>query len=271
MKLATWADSNIGLVRKTNQDAIGPFPELSLFVVADGMGGRSGGEIASGLAVETIRQVIAHDPVASSPKPDMPHERPRFWDVLRGIRQPNAPRVPADGPDLQGAVALANQRVYETGQSHPESPRGSMGTTVVVLFCALSQRQAYWAHVGDSRLYRVRKGELTLLTADHTLFGEPFLEQTSVPFDLPHTNRLIRAIGIEPTVEVTFGSDELRVGDLYLLCTDGVSGMVAPADLRDLLLKPAPLSDTGKALIELALAAGGRDNASAMLVRVSED
>jgi protein phosphatase len=114
--------------------------------------------------------------------------------------------VPADGPDLQSAVALANQRVYETGQSHPESPRGSMGTTVVVLFCALSQRQAYWAHVGDSRLYRVRKGELTLLTADHTLFGEPFLEQTSVPFDLPHTNRLIRAIGIEPTVDVTFGS-----------------------------------------------------------------
>ena len=114
----------------------------------------------------------------------------------------------------------------------------------------------------------MRAGELTLLTADHTMFGEAFWDHDRVPSDLPHTNRLVRAVGIEPTVDVARGEDELRAGDLFLLCSDGVSGMVAPADLRELLLGGRSLPDTGAALIRLALAAGGRDNASAILVRV---
>ena len=114
----------------------------------------------------------------------------------------------------------------------------------------------------------MRDGALSLLTADHTMFGEAFWKQASAPSDLPHTNRLVRAVGIEPTVEVSQGEDALRAGDLFLLCSDGVSGMVAPDDLRDQLLGAQGLADTGAALIRLALTAGGRDNASAILVRV---
>lgn len=263
MSLESWADSHIGLVRKSNQDTVGCFPEIGLFVVADGMGGRSEGEMASRLAVDTIRDAMARELSGAARTAVEPPERPGFWRTLMGERP--APEEPS--PNLAGAVTLANQRVHAAGHSQPKSPRGSMGTTVVVLVCAPQRRQVYWAHVGDSRLYRVRDGALELLTADHTMFGEAFWEQHIVPLDLPHTNRLVRAIGIEPTVEVTRGEDELRPGDLFLLCSDGVSGMVTPTDLRQQLLDAQPLRDTGEALIRLALAAGGRDNASAILVR----
>ena len=120
-------------------------------------------------------------------------------------------------PPLREAVELANQRIFEAGQNQPNASRDrSMGTTVIALICALEQGQAHWAFVGDSRLYRVRDRELTLLTADHTLFGEAYRDQRSVPSDLPHTNRLIRALGINQDVEVSTGSDELQVSDLLL-------------------------------------------------------
>jgi protein phosphatase len=146
-----------------------------------------------------------------------------------------------------------------------------MGTTVVVLRCQLPGARAEWAHVGDSRLYRVRDGELELLTADHTLYGEEFWAESRIPITVPHTNRLVRAVGIDPEIEVTLGGGELRAGDLYFLCSDGVSGMVKPDELRRELLEPAPLPDKGAKLIERALAGGGRDNATALLVRVHGD
>ncbi|MGH7790080.1 MAG: PP2C family protein-serine/threonine phosphatase [Candidatus Binatia bacterium] len=251
------------MVRKANQDALGCFPELGLFVVADGMGGRSEGEVASRLAVESIHAAMAPElGAAAEDATEPPAERGGFWRSLRGTRSAADP-----GPDLEGAVGLANRRVHEAGHSQPASPRGSMGTTVVVLVCVPQRQRAYWAHVGDSRLYRVRDGELALLTADHTMFGEEFWGQGRVPPDLPHTNRLVRAVGIEPTVRATCGADALQPGDLFLLCSDGVSGMVTPDELRQQLLDGQPLKETGEALIRLALAAGGRDNASAILVR----
>lgn len=271
MRLETWSGSDIGLVRKTNQDSLGCFPELGLFVVADGMGGRSEGEVASRLAVEAIHEALG---VSERAHPDAPTQHPpaerlSFWQMLFGRHAHEAPVN--DAPDLSGAVTLANQRVYEVGHSHPESPRGSMGTTVVALVCRAQQRRAFWAHVGDSRLYRVRSGEVTLLTADHTLFGEAFWGQPSAPADLPHTNRLMRAVGIEPAVEIASASDELQEGDLFLLCSDGVSGMIPPADLRAQLLSASDLTQTGTTIIQMAMAGGGRDNATAMLVRAQTD
>lgn len=266
MGLESWSESHIGLVRKANQDAVGCFPDLGLFVVADGMGGRAEGEVASRLAVETIHAALAGELRAAADGDTLPPpERPGFWRSLIGTR---SAADAGPGPDLGAAVGLANQRVYQAGHSQEPAPeRGSMGTTAVVLVCTTKRWCAHWAHVGDSRLYRVRDGELALLTADHTLFGEEYWEKDRAPFDLPHTNRLIRAIGIEPSVAVARGSDELRPGDLFLLCSDGISGMVPPADLRQALLDRQPLKDTGEALIRLALAGGGRDNASAVLVR----
>jgi protein phosphatase len=142
-----------------------------------------------------------------------------------------------------------------------------MGTTVVVLRCLLPESRVHWAYVGDSRLYRVRSGHLALLTADHTLYGEAYREEDEIPSDLPHTNRLVRAVGIRPDVEVSTGSDTLQSEDLFLLCSDGVSGMVGASDLEAEMTSGGTLADIGQALIRRALDAGGKDNASALLIR----
>lgn len=275
MKLDTWSDSNIGLIRKSNQDAVGCYPELPLFIVADGMGGRSEGEVAAHMAVEVIHDYFAR---ASSAPAGLDAGEPQatLARFLRGL----FPRARGDGNDgsdephatrLRAAVTLANERIFDAGQQRSGAGQPSMGTTVVVLDCAVDQRRVFWAHVGDSRLYRVRGGEMTLLTADHTLLGEAFWNQPSVPSDLPHTNRLVRALGILPEVEISTGSDDLRGGDLFLLCSDGVSGMVKPDVLRDELIGADDLEGAGRGLIEKALEAGGKDNATLLLVRARED
>jgi protein phosphatase len=260
MRLAAWAGSDVGLVRSSNQDAVGCFPELGVFVVADGMGGRAEGEVASRLAVKTVRDTLARGGVG---------ERKRFWRTLLGS-QSGMPEPPA----LRASLELANEHIYAAGQrqtSADSSQRGSMGTTVVALLCDLRAKRAHWAHVGDSRLYLVRNDVMELLTADHTLFGEIYWDAPVVPIDLPHTSRLLRALGVAPTVEVTTGAGDLRAGDLFLLCSDGVSGMIAPPDLRRQLLAASTLEATGRGLIASALDRGGRDNASALLVRVLAD
>ncbi len=273
MQLEVWADTNIGLIRKSNQDSVGCFPDLSLFIIADGMGGREEGEVASRMAVEIIHEMLQQQ-VSSGP-PRAPHrKRQSWWRLLFGGGNDGDRAVPDPGPDgaaarLRAAIERANERIYEF--AHTESTAAldrSMGTTVIALECAVDAQRAQWAYVGDSRLYRVRDGELTLLTADHTLFGEAFWNQDTIPPDLPHTNRLMRAVGISPYVEVSIGSSALRAGDLYLLCSDGVSGMVKPAVLLEGLLANQPLAETGQTLIQQALDAGGKDNASALLVKV---
>ena len=264
MKLEAWAASNIGRVRKSNQDTVGCFPEQQLFVVADGMGGRSEGEVASRLAVDTLREALHANGERGGRG---------FWRSLLGGLSAAGEGASNDS-DLAGAIELANQRIYAAGQqqtSEEVTQRGTMGTTVVALFCDLGAARAQWAHVGDSRLYRARAGEVALLTADHTLFGEQYWDAPAVPADLPHTNRLVRALGIAPSVQVARRTDALHGGDLFLLCSDGVSGMVAPDELRAMLLAAGPLEAAGAALIQGALDAGGKDNASALLVRVLDD
>lgn len=270
MKLEAWGESDIGLVRKANQDAVGCFPELALFVIADGMGGRADGAIASKIAVETLRESVAgnHGGDATAAR-----DRPGFWRSLLGGEQPASGTRPSP-VDLVGAVALANRRVFAAGQqqaSTESAVRGSMGTTVVALHCDLAAGRASWAHVGDSRLYRARDGEVVLLTADHTEFGAEFWDAATVPTDLPHTNRLMRALGIAPEVDVSERTAELRARDLYLLCSDGVSAMIAPDALRQALLDNGAVETIARRLIADALAGGGRDNASAVLVHVTED
>lgn len=268
MKLEFWSDSNIGLIRKSNQDAVGCFPEISLFVVADGMGGRAEGEIASRMAVEVIHQTLANDSRPSGQAGADPDQtRGGFWRSIFGGRT----KADEQGQRLNGlraAVELANVRIFEAGQRQSEATnQQSMGTTVVALAFTLEERRVHWAYVGDSRLYRVRDRNLVLLTADHTMIGEAFWDRQQIPSDLPHTNRLIRALGIGPTVEVSTGSEAVEVNDLFLLCSDGVSGMMKPDVLLDRLVASQSLEQAGTALIQQALDGGGKDNASALLVR----
>ncbi len=246
MRFRSTAVSDIGRVRKTNQDSVGCFPELSLFLLADGMGGLTAGEVASRLAVEVIAE---------------------------HVRTANGTRDADDLTILQSAIATANERILEEGQVRGEGAgRARIGATIVALRLSAGARRAYWAHVGDSRLYRVRDGRLRLLTADHTLAGAAYRDATSVPLDLPHTNMLVQALGVARDVEPSIGSDEILPGDLFLLCSDGVSGMIPPDVLEQALAAPSSsLDDKAKNLIRLALDASGRDNASVVLVEATGD
>jgi PPM family protein phosphatase len=237
MSLASWAKTEIGLVRSSNQDAVGCFPEQGLFVVADGMGGHANGELASRMAVDFLR---GH--VESRPDP---------------------------GPaDLAAAVQEANAQIFEAGHRDRSSGLPAMGTTVVVL--ALGHRAA-WAHVGDSRLYRWRGDQLSLLTADDTRFGRQIAVGAPVPLDLPHTNELLCALGVERQVNTNIGESNLQPGDVFLLCSDGVSGLVSAEDIRNQLRDLHDPALTGEALLDLAMDAGGTDNASVVLIQYQTD
>jgi protein phosphatase len=265
MRIETWFDSNVGLIRKSNQDTVGCFPEEALFIVADGMGGHAEGEVASQLATAVIRAQLAEDPTVPAVAATASGLTRFFSSALRWRLKRSGT---GDGDRLRLAIEAANRRVFDEGQARGQTQQGSMGTTVVVLRCALAQERVFWAYVGDSRLYRARAGQLMLLTADHTLYGEPYREEVEIPFDLPHTNRLVRAVGVQREVEVSTGADSLQAGDLFLLCSDGVSGMVGAAEIAAAMTSERSVAEIGERLISMALEAGGKDNASALLVRV---
>ena len=246
MRITATAVSDIGRVRKNNQDSVGCFPDMGLFLVADGMGGLKDGEVASRLAIDVIR-----DHVQSTGNGGSHH---------------------ADTLDvLTAAIASANEQILHEGEArNDESGRSRIGATVVALRVAEDEGRAFWAHVGDSRLYRARAGHLALLTADHTVAGAAYRDQRIVPLDLPHTNVLVQALGVAREVDPSLGSDDVRAGDLFLLCSDGVSGLIAPDVLERTLVEDAPIADKASNLIRLALDASGRDNASVVLVQVAD-
>ena len=229
-------ETNTGHVRASNQDTVGCFPEHGLFLVADGMGGHQHGERASRMAIE---EILKH-----------------YAPATNG----------ADGQRLVSAIEKANQSIHSAGAS--ATGRKSMGTTIVALAIDSTTGAAAWAHVGDSRLYRHRSGTLELLTADHTRHGFPYREQGPTPIDLTHTNQLMAALGIAPTVQVSTGGEPLAVGDRLLLCSDGVSGMLPPEAIRTFLGNQEDAGATASRLIASSLQAGGRDNATAIVLQI---
>lgn len=247
MRLTSTAVSDIGRVRKSNQDSVGCFPELRLFLLADGMGGLTDGEVASRLAVDVISSHVAGSPNGASSGGD-------------------------DASVLKAAIASANASILHEGETRGDnSGRSRIGATIVALRVSAEEGRASWAHVGDSRLYRVRDGKLGLLTADHTIAGAAYRDQASVPLDLPHTNVLVQALGVSPEVEPSLGEDDVRPGDVFLLCSDGVSALLPPPVLEQELSREVPVEEKAQNLIRLALEASGRDNASVVLVQVDGD
>ncbi|MDG2306328.1 MAG: protein phosphatase 2C domain-containing protein [Candidatus Binatia bacterium] len=237
MQLECYARTETGRVRPTNQDAIGCFPDIGLFAVADGMGGHEAGEVASRMAVENLHSSFAGNPATEH------------------------------GDRLAHAIAQSNEAIFAAGRPGGKTSSRPMGTTVVALSLSMAPRRANWAYVGDSRLYVCRKGELRLLTADHTRFGGKFSKSGEIPLDVAHTNELLAALGIESRVQLGSGSDSWRNDDVYLLCSDGISGLVTPEQIREGLSQSAPVDEIGARLVDQAIDAGGSDNASVVLVR----
>ena len=239
MQLEYYARTETGHVRPTNQDYVGCFPELGLFAVADGMGGHEAGEVASRLAVENLHRCFQ----------ETPNHRP--------------------AERLATAVAVSNEAIFDAGRMGGRVSTRPMGTTVVSLWISAEPNRAHWAHVGDSRLYLQRQDELRLLTSDHTRYGGKFAGKDQVPLDLPHTNELLAALGIDEDVVPGTGHVTWRDGDVYLLCSDGISGLLSPGQLQAILASGGPVDEMGTRLVDEALAAGGTDNASVVLVRAS--
>jgi PPM family protein phosphatase len=232
--------------RQSNEDAICSRPELGLFVVADGMGGYEGGEVASQLAVETIEELVRRTASGCDV----------FW--------PPGTVDLAIGP-IENEVAIATRMANQRIVAGRRGALAQMGSTVAVLRLAPGQR-AVLGHVGDSRIYRLRAGALVQLTTDHSLYAQLIAEGHDPGDDFPYGHVVTRALGT-PSGEPELATGDVRTGDVYLVCSDGLSGALdQPAIAALLELERADAAC--RALVDAALAAGSRDNVSVIVVRV---
>lgn len=255
MRFTVFGGTDVGRKRNHNEDAFALFEEDSLFVLADGMGGHASGEVASQLAVDSVGAFFK----------ETAEDQERTWP-FKGSKKLNY-----DAGRLEVAVKLANQCIFET--SSQKKTHENMGTTVVATY--MSPQAAYIAHVGDSRVYRLRDGKLEQLTRDHSLLNDYLKTNRLTPEEIeafPHKNVIVRALGMRATVEVDIAPIEPRVGDFYVLCSDGLSGMITDDEIADIIQRDRiDLERCTNALIEQANESGGHDNVTVVLIRVDAD
>jgi protein phosphatase len=242
-----------GRVRDHNEDCIESRPEIGLYVLADGMGGYNAGEVASGMATSLISDGLQETWV--------PADAAR---LSRDEARATSERM------LREQIGRANSAIFNTSQNNPEC--AGMGTTLVV--CLYHDNFMTVAHIGDSRLYRLRGDSMEQVTRDHSLLQEQLDSGLITPEEAKlsqNKNLVTRALGIDPTVEPEIHVYETQKDDTYLLCSDGLSDMVEDEEIRLTLitLRQNP-SLTVQQLVQAANDNGGRDNISAMLIRVAE-
>ncbi len=244
-----------GCVRKNNEDSLAVVPELGLMAVADGMGGHSSGEVASQIATETIRDFA--DKMIGGSKQLLPEGAA---DPARSARS----------KQLEFFVKTANTMIYEKARAFPKDH--GMGTTIVAAIA--DERSMTVAHVGDSRLYLLRRGELQVMTEDHSLVMDQVRRGLITAEQAEKSaiqNILTRALGTEAEVVVDVQDHPLFPGDLVLLCSDGLTKMVPEAEIEKILEGAESCASACDALIERARAAGGVDNITVVVARVPED
>jgi serine/threonine protein phosphatase PrpC len=242
MRIEVAGLTHVGMKRNHNEDNYLLLPEENLCCVADGMGGHSSGEIASKIAVEELGEffkMTSRDQDATWP---FKMDKTRNYDENR----------------LATGIKLANS----------DSKYKGMGTTIVTVHFANST--AYVGHVGDSRVYFFREGTLKQVTEDHSLLNDYLKAKKLTPEEIenfPHKNVIVRALGMKESVVVDVTRIEPKEGDIFLLCSDGLSGMVTDAQMQDVLSRTSELEKACSQLIDLANAAGGNDNVTCVLAR----
>jgi len=245
------AATHTGMVRSHNEDTIGSDPGIGLAVLADGMGGYNAGEVASGIAVALVTK-----------------QTRELLSRLGAVQGEQSERQSIAADILSDAISHANSSIFQAASSQPQY--SGMGTTLVVAL--LSNNYINVAHVGDSRLYRLRDEELVQLTRDHSLLQEQ-IDSGMITKEMArrsqNKNLVTRAVGIEPAVEPEINSFEVQEGDTYLLCSDGLNDMVEDDDIHLTLTSlQANLSLAANQLVQMANDNGGRDNVSVILVQV---
>lgn len=244
MNIESFGNTHIGLVRSINEDAYGIFNDIPLYIVADGLGGHAGGEIASRIAVDTIKEYI--------------------YFALRT-------KAPAEiKQHILGAIKGANSRIIHEADKEPDLH--GMGTTVVV--AGIKGDKAIVAHVGDSRAYLVRDNHITQITKDHTVVEEYVrLGLLTLKDALYHPYRhvLSRALGISWDLDVDMSEIVIQTDDTLLLCTDGLTNMLSEREISSTIfeLRPSPEKITDR-LIHLAIENGGIDNITVITINIVE-
>jgi protein phosphatase len=234
-----------------NQDYIGRWPDLGLFVVADGMGGHNAGEVASHLAVETIHGFIQESAAVSD----------ITWPF--GIEVKNSIELNR----LTTAVRLANRKIYSEGSKSPQL--SGMGTTVVAAL--VSGNRINIVSVGDSRMYRFRQGSLEQLTKDDTWLASVLGEKQAEDADPQHPLRhvLTSVVGTKDDVRPGAREEHLEPGDRFLLCSDGVHGKLDSAALTSLLTDAKSADDGATQIVHEAITRGTTDNATALVINIT--
>ena len=245
--------TDTGRVRDHNEDAIGTNPDIGLMVLADGMGGYSAGEVASGIAVQIVTELASE----AAQREELNNVDPHSGLMRQSII-------------LRDAIYRSNKIIYQTAQSQTHCE--GMGTTIVA--CMFYDDKVSIAHVGDSRAYRLRGGQFEQMTLDHSLLQElvdrGFYSHEEAQRST-NRNYVTRALGVEPTVEVEVHEYEVLPDDIYLLCSDGLPDMVEDEDIHlTISTFDASLDRVGQQLVDLANDHGGRDNVSVMLAQVKE-
>jgi serine/threonine protein phosphatase PrpC len=225
--------TDVGRVREGNEDSYLAAPPL--FVVADGMGGAQAGEVASGEVIEAFETAVEQDSLPDS---------------------------------LVETIESANSRIYEMASG--DRNLAGMGTTTTAAM--VTDGEVVLAHVGDSRAYRSREGKLEQLTDDHSLVGGLVRLGKLTPAEAeshPQRSVILRAVGVESKVEVDLLRMPIEDGDVYLLCSDGLSSMVRDEVIEETLRMDHKLDETAEMLVDLANMSGGRDNVTVVLFRVA--
>ncbi len=246
--------TDTGMVRSHNEDSIAADAQIGLAVLADGMGGYNAGEVASGIAVAMLttemKQALEHGE---------PHE-------IKGVSgEPTAVAL------IRETSAKANAAIFQTAKSQPQY--AGMGTTLVVAL--FYDNRMTVGHIGDSRLYRLRSETFEQVTRDHSLLQDQIdsglISKEQARFS-QNKNLVTRAVGIDPEVETEIHTYDVSPGDIYLLCSDGLSDMVVDDDIQATLVTlQSNLQLAAKQLVQQANDNGGRDNVSVILVRVLVD
>ena len=242
MLLRSAASTHVGMRRQSNEDRYAIVPELGLYLVADGMGGHKAGQVASHLAAEGSIRAI---------------------EALQGASVSLAER-------LRHAVACANREIFTAAQAKPEL--SGMGTTLVGMLFG-GDRLAL-AHVGDSRAYLLRQGRLRGLTDDHSIVGELLRRHEISEADAaqhPHRHVLTRALGIRPRTEPDLAEMTPQEGDVFIMCSDGLTGHVDDEEIADHLMSEPDLEAAAASLVDTANKAGGQDNITVLLVRYEKE
>ena len=254
LQISSGGATHVGMVRTNNEDCFRIVPSLQLYVLADGMGGEAHGEVASSLAVETV---VKH--------------------CLEGLENPSAELFGEAKPGLTprtqrvlSAIHLANEKVFQSAEDHPEQQ--GMGATLTVAW--IDGAQLSVGHVGDSRVYLLRSGALQQLTSDHSLVAEQVRRGILTASEAEQSNLqsvLLRALGTQPEVEVDSEEVGLFSGDILLLCSDGLTRMVTEPEIAGALQSEPQPQRAAEKLVALANESGGVDNVTVVVVSLKPE